>query len=144
MIAFEGLNTTSLGILEKSLDATILRNKVIANNIANADVPNFKKSEVAFETALKSNLQMQQKDKAMFPQLKTTHPQHIQSSPLPNFRNIEPRIHLNYNSTVYNNGSNVEIEKEIVELNKNQLQYSFLIDRIRSHFSNLSQWIKVV
>ena len=40
-------------ILNESMDATALRNNVIANNIANVDTPKFKRSEVIFEENLK-------------------------------------------------------------------------------------------
>ena len=40
-------------LLERSLDVESLRKKVIADNIANVDVPHFKRSEVNFESELK-------------------------------------------------------------------------------------------
>ena len=36
-------------LLERSMDVESQRRKVIADNIANADTPNFKRSEVTFE-----------------------------------------------------------------------------------------------
>ena len=51
---FEG---TSFGktvdLLQRSMDVATLRRQVIADNIANADVPNFKRSVVDFESSLK-------------------------------------------------------------------------------------------
>lgn len=40
-------------LLERGLGAATQRRKVITDNIANADVPNFKRSEVVFESMLK-------------------------------------------------------------------------------------------
>lgn len=42
--------------LKKQLDASMLRQRVIANNIANLNTPGFKKSSVSFEDQLRSAL----------------------------------------------------------------------------------------
>jgi len=48
---FEGSSMMGTNyILEKSLDVESLRKKVIADNVANVDVPHFKRSEVNFES----------------------------------------------------------------------------------------------
>ena len=132
----------SLDILAKSLDASTMRSKIIANNIANAEVPNFKKSEVIFEAALKRNLAQEATNKISFPQLTSSHPQHISAPNTPSYKSITPSIHVDYNSIVNNNGNNVELEEEVIQMTKNQLQYSFIVDRLRNHFTNLSQWIR--
>ncbi len=41
-----------INILQKALDASWMRNQVIAHNIANADTPNFKASDVSFQAAM--------------------------------------------------------------------------------------------
>ena len=41
------LDKPSWNMMERSLDASTLRQKVVANNIANVDTPNFKRSDVA-------------------------------------------------------------------------------------------------
>ena len=48
------LDTKVLNILEGGLDGLSLRNKVLADNIANVDTPNFKKSDVNFEAVLQT------------------------------------------------------------------------------------------
>jgi flagellar basal-body rod protein FlgB len=42
-----------LNQLEKALDATNLRNKILADNIANIDTPGFKRSDINFQAVLK-------------------------------------------------------------------------------------------
>ena len=42
--------------LEKSLDASWLRNDIISQNIANVDTPNYKRKEVKFEEYLNSEM----------------------------------------------------------------------------------------
>lgn len=39
-------------ILQRSMSAALVRQEVIADNIANADTPQFKRSEVTFESEL--------------------------------------------------------------------------------------------
>ena len=46
----------AFNVLERSLDAATLRQKVIANNIANVDTPFFKRSVVQFEDLLQSEM----------------------------------------------------------------------------------------
>jgi flagellar basal-body rod protein FlgB len=47
---------TKLNILEKGLDASWTRNEVLANNIANADTPDFKRSDIEFESVFQKAL----------------------------------------------------------------------------------------
>jgi len=47
------LITRTMNMLEKGLDASALRNKVIADNLANVDTPGYKRSEVLFEEELR-------------------------------------------------------------------------------------------
>lgn len=105
--------------LEKALDASLLRHKVIANNIANVSTPGFKRLEVVFEEKLKALLN---KKPISFSQLKK----------------IEPEIIEDQNSAWREDFNNVDIDREMVELSKNTLQYNLYIqllngklDRIR-------------
>ena len=44
---------TTLDLIRREMDVSVLRREVIANNIANADTPNFKRSVVDFESRIK-------------------------------------------------------------------------------------------
>ncbi|HMW61552.1 MAG TPA: flagellar basal body rod protein FlgB, partial [Leptospiraceae bacterium] len=66
----------SMQMLEMGLSATSARRDVIANNIANVDVPNFKRSEISFEADLKRAVDSE-RSFAEQPLLKTLHPGHI-------------------------------------------------------------------
>ena len=41
-----------INVLDKAADASWTRNDVLANNIANADTPGYKRKDVQFETYL--------------------------------------------------------------------------------------------
>ena len=43
----------SIDLLQREMDVTSLRYQVTANNLANSEVPNFKRSTVNFESELK-------------------------------------------------------------------------------------------
>jgi flagellar basal-body rod protein FlgB len=45
--------TRSVDLLQRAMDANTLRYQVSSNNMANAEVPNFKRTTVNFESELK-------------------------------------------------------------------------------------------
>ena len=51
-----GMNNffNSVDLLQRALDVETLRYEVTANNLANSEVPNFKRTEVNFESELKN------------------------------------------------------------------------------------------
>ncbi len=56
-MVFAGSFGKNLEIMTRELDVAALRQNVIANNIANADTPNFKRSVVNFESQLRRALE---------------------------------------------------------------------------------------
>ena len=46
----------TVDLLHRTMDVSLLRRSVIADNIANADTPNFKRSVINFESQLKRAL----------------------------------------------------------------------------------------
>ena len=53
------LFTGTISLLEKALDYSIVKQNVIAHNIANADTPNYKAKDVQFSTYLNDALEKQ-------------------------------------------------------------------------------------
>ncbi len=103
------LNDPVFGYLRKSLDISVLRQEVIASNIANADTPGYKAKHIPFKDVL--NLA----DRDL--KLKITDPRHI-----------GPQEDLNYlireDKTDYltkNDKNNVKLDKEMTALAKNTL-----------------------
>lgn len=134
------LNSTfgrTVDVLQRSMDVSLLRQDVIANNIANSDTPNFKRSEVNFETALRDALESEQRTERGFPAA-LTNERHIPFDRPVSYRNVEPRRVLDYQTTAKNNGNNVDIEQESMELLNNQLLYTLMSDAVRAKFSQLN------
>ncbi|MDE6718448.1 MAG: flagellar basal body rod protein FlgB, partial [Treponemataceae bacterium] len=66
----------SVDLLQKALDVNALRYQVTANNIANSEVPNFKRSTVNFESELKRAFDSQENARNSF-DLARTNSKHV-------------------------------------------------------------------
>ena len=129
-------------MLEKGLDASMVRRSVIANNIANVDVPHFKRSEVVFESELKRAIDSTRKEEEE-PLLSTIHKGHIAGRQGRDFQRVNPAIHTDYNSSMRNDGNNVDIEDEVNKMNRNQMQYNLMVDRVSHELRMLNTLIRL-
>jgi flagellar basal-body rod protein FlgB len=127
------LNSSSFRILEKSMDAAALRQKVIANNIANVDTPFFKKSRVVFEDILRQ--QMISQNQAAFRGYRT-HERHF-AIPGGNLQPLEPQIVQDQSTLMNNNLNNVDIDYEMALLSKNVLRYNLLTSQVNHEIGML-------
>ncbi len=121
--------------LEKSLNASWLRNETISNNIANVNTPGYKRESVEFESILKDRLQNIGIEGEM------THENHM---PIGNvgIDHIEPSISKNMNSKYRRDGNNVNIDVEMANLAKNTIRYNMMTQRISGKLSKLKSIIK--
>ena len=125
----------NLDILKRSMDATLVRREVIADNIANADTPNFKRSVVTFESELERALQSERE--VRFPML-LTDKRHINPGEPIDYRTVQPRRVLDYLTTSKNNGNNVDIEEEGVNALQNQLLYETMTQAVAAEFARVN------
>jgi flagellar basal-body rod protein FlgB len=125
----------TVDLLHRSMSANLLRQEVIANNIANADTPNFKRSELNFEASLKKALDSEKK--AAFP-VKMSSDRHIPFDRSTDYKTVVPRRRLDYNSTSDNNGNNVDIEEETSLAVTSQLAYNLMVQSMSGHYSNIN------
>ncbi|WP_404452613.1 flagellar basal body rod protein FlgB [Virgibacillus necropolis] len=128
-----GLFGGTIHTLENSLDYATAKNRAISNNIANVDTPNYKAKEVTFKNVLNETIS------GSF-EAKRTNPKHLPFS-------MDSSSHayqiMTSNNTMYNhNGNNVDIDKEMAELAKNQIYYRGLVDRLSGKFSSLQTVIR--
>lgn len=128
-------------LLERSLDAESLRKKVIADNIANVDVPHFKRREVNFESELNRALQEKAKNSEKLPAIMTDE-RHIPFFIEKDIRSVEPRVNLDYNTSYRNDGNNVDIEKEMVDSSKNMMRYNALVSGLNHNYKMIKMVIK--
>lgn len=118
-----------VNVLDKAADASWTRNDVLANNIANADTPGYKRKDVQFETYLSNAV-------AGTDTLDET-VANIDLSTLEATTYTE-QMGLSYRL----DGNNVDISTENVELAKNQLKYYTLMSSIGDEFSRLKAALK--
>lgn len=96
----------SVNLLEKMLDVSATKHKVIANNIANINTPGYKKMEVCFAEQLEKVIKDTSANK---------------------FDVFQPKIVVSKEDTnvaIRNDGNNVDMDKEVSALMKNTLSYN--------------------
>ena len=135
-MTFSGAFGRNLEILTREMEVSTLRRNVIANNIANAGTPNFKRSDVNFESQLKRALDSEKRG-SDFPQF-ITNPRHIAFDKPMDWREVRPRRVLDYLTEAKNNGNNVDIEQEGMDSLNNQLLYTTLAQVISSEFQRVN------
>ena len=132
---FGGMFGKNLAILTREMDVSVLRRDVIANNVANANTPNFKRSVVNFESQLKRALDSEKAER--FPQYVTDR-RHIAFQKPMDWQAVAPRRVLDYLTEAKNNGNNVDIEEEAMDSLNNQLLYTTLAQVISSEFQRVN------
>lgn len=112
--------------LERSLNYSTEKNRTISQNIANVDTPNFKAQDTVFKNVFNDALHNSF-------ETKRTHKNHF------TFYNQGNSIQtITKKNSMYNhNGNNVDIDKEMTELAKNQIYYQSLIDRLNGKFNSI-------
>ncbi|MDR1148538.1 MAG: flagellar basal body rod protein FlgB [Spirochaetaceae bacterium] len=130
----------TVDLLHRALDAQTIRRDVLANNLANAEVPNFKRSELNFESELKRVLDAEKQKPVV--ELARTDPRHISNWNPPDWRDLKPRRALDYVSTSKNNGNNVDAEQEVQRLVENQMMYYLLAQSAAFEFSQVNSVLR--
>lgn len=130
MRIFEGLRP-----LEKGVNASWERNAVILDNIANVDTPNFKTSEVQFESLYKNALEGDDF------QLKRTRPTHMYIGDS-SLSGVDAIVVKREDTTERMDGSNVDIDREMTDYAKNYIFYNTLLNKVNGQFNQLRAAIK--
>ncbi|MGG0790223.1 flagellar basal body rod protein FlgB [Peribacillus simplex] len=118
--------------LENALNYSNVKQKVISQNIANSDTPNYKAKEVnktqSFKAELESSLESYRTDERHF----TFKSEGSHTSQVVMQKNVR------YN----NNGNSVDVDKEMTELAANQIYYNAVTDRLSGKFQSLQNVIR--
>lgn len=121
-------------VLGRSLDGVALRQRVTANNIANANTPHFHRSRVPFEAALRQALD----GLSDSPPLHRTHPAHLDGATADQ---PPAAAVLDSDTRMRNDGNNVDIEVEMAQLAKDELLYGALAQGLSNHYALLRRAI---
>jgi flagellar basal-body rod protein FlgB len=124
------ISNRSITLLERSLDAASLRQKVISNNLANIDTPNFKRSDVSFEQTLQQVLAGESISG------RRTDPRHMKIGSR-QIADVKPEIVTDRSTSMRMDGNNVDIDVEMTKLAENQILFNALTQRINGKFATL-------
>ncbi|CAH0214589.1 Flagellar basal body rod protein FlgB [Peribacillus sp. Bi96] len=118
--------------LENGLNYSTTKQRVISQNIANSDTPNYKAKEVdktqSFKAELKSSVESYRTDERHFNfKSEGSHSSHIVTK-----KNVQ------YN----NNGNSVDVDKEMTDLAANQIYFNAVSDRLSGKFQSLENVIR--
>ncbi|MBQ1823341.1 MAG: flagellar basal body rod protein FlgB [Lachnospiraceae bacterium] len=120
-----------INVVDRALDASYLRETVIANNIANVDTPYYKRKDVNFQDVLDDAI-----DSAKY----KTIDQAVTSINTDDLNPIEYTDAENFSYRIDRN--NVDIDTENAELASEQLRYQALIQSANLDFSRFRSVIK--
>ncbi len=124
-------------LLKRAMDVALVRQEVIADNIANADTPGFKRSKVTFESQLKRALESEERMKNC-PRAYLTNKKHFAFCKPLDYRQVQPRIVVEYDTSYRNDKNNVDIEKEMSDAIVNTLRYKALAESLKQNYRMLA------
>ena len=107
-------------LLKKSMDASALRSKVIANNLANINTKNYKKFYVTFEDKLNDSMGKNT--------LKTDNSKHMQTGGSSGDITVEK----DESTSMRQDGNNVDIDVEMTNQAANTLMFNALVTQVNS------------
>ena len=109
MMSLNSINNDPVqAMASRMLDATSLRGRVLANNLANADTPGFVRQDVPFEASLA---------------------QAVKSGQLESF---EPTVVSDRVTPAKTDGNNVAIDSELAELNKTAMMHQMAVQFLQT------------
>lgn len=111
-------NDFTTRILERSLEAASLRQRILAHNVANVGTAGFKRSRVEWEDQLALAMAEGQEPDA-----------------------VRPKVEVDKDSLGRPDGNNVDIELEMTRMAENQIYYAALTRELSEQFSRLKMVI---
>lgn len=133
-------------VLESALNVSNVRHRVITNNVANVDTPNFRRSEVIFESYLKNYLdKAEQKDIGKSKNklsMSTTNTRHINDEKEEDLPFVGAIVKKVNKQTMRTDGNNVDIDIEMADMAKNTIYYQAVAQRVNGYFASLKSVIE--
>lgn len=124
------IDNNNMLLSQKSLDYLWEKQRVISDNIANADTPGYKAKEISFEEELNSKL-------SKFRNSRSPNASDIKDAIL------DSKISIDVSEEESNrlDGNNVNLDVEQIELSRAQLQYQYQVFQINDQFSRIKSSI---
>lgn len=105
------ISDTTSAALEKALQGQSLRQRAVANNIANVDTPGYRPQRVSFEQQLQAALSSEPDTNAATAAVER----------------VRPEATADGSAVLRRDGNGVDIEHEMVELSESGLQHHVLV-----------------
>ena len=126
------MSISTIKVLESFVDYCATKNKVISENIANIGTTNYQRKDVEFKDLLSGNINTL---------LKTSEEKHFTTG---NVDNGDPDFKIlksegNENESGVNN---VDIDKEMADLARNTMNFSFATKKINEYYKGIQGVIK--
>ncbi len=122
------------GMIATALNALSLRQRLIANNIANIDTPGFKASDVDFEAQLRSAIRTRLDQGGSG--LTRTRPRHLDVNGGVG-ASLDPRVVADNGGSMRVDRNNVDIDQQMIKLSESAITYSALAQLAASRYSLL-------
>jgi flagellar basal-body rod protein FlgB len=112
--------TDNYQLARKLLDAAVVRQEAIATNIANAETPGFRRLDLAPDFAEQLKARVASGDFARTAE------------------SLQPRLVEDHTArTVRPDGNTVEIERELLAMNRNSVDYEYLTEVVSNNLKQL-------
>lgn len=132
------IESNSSRLNESFLQILNVRHQTIAENIANADTPHYKKKTVVFEDELRRAISSGSRDDL---EIRQTHSRHFGIKDN-NASLIPYQIVRNTDTAMNNNGNNVDMDLEMANLAENQLMYNYMADKVSGHYTKIRDMLQ--
>lgn len=120
MILDSLFNNKTNTLLKKVMDFSVENHAIITNNIANIETPGFTAKRLNFENALKNA---------------------VQSGSMDSIKNVTGELVNNYDNPYRMDMNNVDIEKELLAMEENRMQYETIGTLLKK---KLQKWNKII
>ncbi len=123
----------TLTLVQRSMEATIRRGKLIASNVAHSETPNYKAADLDFDQVLAS---IKGEREVL---LARTHRAHLEDS-FPGAL-FPVRYRLEQEGELRADGNTVSLEEELAKSAENQIRFQALTQALNRIFANLREAI---
>jgi len=131
---------TTIDMLKDAVKGASATHSAIANNIANAETPNFKRSDVSFKEALAAELPRTDDPDALA--LVTDDPKQISTGPDFAAEPFSITTTVDDVSQMRNDGSNVDIDQEMAKLSLNSSYGQTMHQLLGAQYSRVREAIQ--
>ena len=129
----EGIFSTTVELLGKSIDLRTKNQNLISSNIANAETPNYVPKSLAFEQELQGALKGGHKGASP-----VTNPRHIPlKGTKDRIQSVNGQVIETPAKTPGKDGNSVELESEMTKMSENQIIYNASVQILSKKFSGI-------